>query len=148
MVVYYTPAVGGIKRYRDTSVCPSVCLSQPRLKLAGCVAQLLGLSARWLPAAGQTPQMCGQPTRPRTDVDPPRVELPSTGGISSRRHRGDNMLVFVFLSLFCLRLHALDLLSCLFLSARKHPISCRIVVFGGHRGPNSQNIFRAVVSAF
>ena len=143
MVVYYAPAVGGIKRYRDTSVCPSVCLSQPRLKLAGCVAQLPGLSARWLPAAGRTPQMCGLRTRLRTDVD-----LPSTGGISSRRHRGDNMLVFVFLSLSCLRLHALDLLSCLFLSARKHPISCRIVVFGGHRGPNLQNIFRAVVSAF
>ena len=25
--------------------------------------------------------MCGLRTRPRTDVDPPRVELPSAGGI-------------------------------------------------------------------
>ena len=24
--------------------------------------------------------MCGERTRPRTDVDPPRVELPSAGG--------------------------------------------------------------------
>jgi len=35
--------------------------------------------------------MCGLRTRPRTDVDPPRVELPSAGGISSRRPRGDNL---------------------------------------------------------
>jgi len=34
--------------------------------------------------------MCGLRIRPRTDVDPPRVEVPSAGGISSRRHRGDN----------------------------------------------------------
>jgi len=26
---YAPPAVGGIKRYRDPSVCLSVCLSQP-----------------------------------------------------------------------------------------------------------------------
>jgi len=33
----------------------------------------------------------GLRTRPRTDVDPPRVELPSAaGGISSHRPRGDN----------------------------------------------------------
>ena len=36
---------------------------------------------------------CGLRTRPRTDVDPPRVELPSAGGISSRRPRGDNLLI-------------------------------------------------------
>jgi len=36
--------------------------------------------------------MCGLRTRPRTDVDPPRVELPSAGGISSRRPRGDNLV--------------------------------------------------------
>ena len=35
--------------------------------------------------------MCGLRTRPRTDVDPPRVELPSWGGISSRRPRGDTL---------------------------------------------------------
>ena len=46
-------------------VCLSVSLSQPRL------------SARWLPAAGRPPEICGLRTRPRTDVDPPRVELPS-----------------------------------------------------------------------
>jgi len=33
--------------------------------------------------------MCGLRTRPRTDVDPPRVELPSAGDISSRCPRGD-----------------------------------------------------------
>ena len=35
--------------------------------------------------------MGGLRTRSRTDVDPPRVELPSAGGISSRRPRGDNL---------------------------------------------------------
>ena len=35
--------------------------------------------------------MCGLRTRPRTDVDPPRVELPSAGSISYRRHWGDNL---------------------------------------------------------
>ena len=58
------PPYGGIKRYCDTSVC----LSQPRPQ------------ACWLPAAGRPPDMCGLRTRPRTDVDPPRVELPSAGG--------------------------------------------------------------------
>ena len=41
LLIYYAPAVGGIKRYRD----PSVCLFQPRLWHAGCVAQLPRLSA-------------------------------------------------------------------------------------------------------
>ena len=35
--------------------------------------------------------MCGPRTRPLTNVDPPRVELPSAGSISSRRPRGDNL---------------------------------------------------------
>jgi len=73
--VQVTVRGGGIKRYRD----PSVCLSQPR-----CVAQLPSLSARWLPAAGRPPEMFGLRTRPRMDVDPPPVELPSAGDISSR----------------------------------------------------------------
>jgi len=55
------------------------------------VAQLCRLSACWLPAAGWPPEMCGLRTRPRTDVDPPRVELPSAGGTSSRRLRGDSL---------------------------------------------------------
>ena len=39
------------------------------------------LSARWLPAAGRPPEMCGLRTRPRTeDVDPSQVELPSARG--------------------------------------------------------------------
>jgi len=37
------------------------------------------LSVRWLPADGRPPEVCGLLTRPRTDVDPPRVELPSAG---------------------------------------------------------------------
>ena len=41
--------------------------------------------------------MCGLRTRPRTDVDPLRVELPSAGGISSRRPRGDNLLISTLL---------------------------------------------------
>jgi len=70
------------------SVCPSVCLSVcPSMiyRNAGCVEQLPRLYVRWLPAAGRPPEMCGLRTRPRTDVDPPRVELPS----------GDNSLVRV-----------------------------------------------------
>ena len=46
--------------------------------------------------------MCGLRTRPRTDVDPPRVELPSAGGILSHRPWGDNLVVFVcFLLQYC-----------------------------------------------
>jgi len=37
------------------------------------------LWARWLPAASRPPKMCGLRTRPRTDVDPLRMELPSAG---------------------------------------------------------------------
>ena len=36
--------------------------------------------------------MCGLQTRPRTDVDPPRF-LPSAGGLSSRRPRGDTLFL-------------------------------------------------------
>ena len=36
--------------------------------------------------------MCGLRTRPRTDVDPPRVELPSGRGQIVSRPRGDNLL--------------------------------------------------------
>jgi len=73
--IYYAPAIAGIKRYRD----PPVCLSQHRLQQAGCVAQLPRLSARWLPAASRPPEMCGLRNGPGTDVNPPRVELPSAG---------------------------------------------------------------------
>ena len=64
VTTFYAPAVSGIKRYRD----PSVCLSQP-----GCGhADLAACS--W-PDAGDVR------TRPRTDVDPPRVEMPSGGRV-------------------------------------------------------------------
>jgi len=87
----YTPVVRG-EASSDNAIRPSVRLSQPRLYMhAGCVAQLPRLSARWLPAAVRPPEMCGLRTRPRTDVDPPRVGLPSAAGISSRRPRGDNL---------------------------------------------------------
>ena len=76
---FYAPAVGGIKRYRDSSdcvivcpyFCPSICPSLGCSTLAAC---------RWPP-----PEMCGLRTRPRTDVALPRVELASAGGISYRR---------------------------------------------------------------
>jgi len=47
--------------------------------------------------------MCGLRTRPRTDVDPPRVELPSAGGgISSRRTPGgDNLFACRFYGVYC-----------------------------------------------
>ena len=64
---------------RDTAIRPFVGLSV-------CpVAQAIGTLAACRLA------MCKLRTRPRTDVDPPRVELPSAEGISSRRPRGDNL---------------------------------------------------------
>jgi len=87
---------------------------------AGCVAQLPRLSARWLPAAVRPPEMCGLRTRPRTDVDPPRVGLPSAAGISSRRPRGDNLFStltdFVRLARRCAADTALAVARCLCLS--------------------------------
>ena len=68
MYTYYAPSrTGGIKR----SVRLSVSADRQYARwLRG---------ARWLPAAGRPPEMCGLRTRPRTDVDPLRVELPSAG---------------------------------------------------------------------
>jgi len=54
---------GGIKQYCDPSVCLSVCLSHGAAALGYRHAIAMG----------------GLRTRPRTDVDPPRVELPSAG---------------------------------------------------------------------
>ena len=64
---------------RDTAIRPSVCLVPRRAaalgyRHAGCL------------------QLTLRRTRPRTDVDPPRVDLPSARGISSRRPRGDTLL--------------------------------------------------------
>jgi len=81
----YAPVVGGgIKRYRDPSVCLSApgCSSPRRAAALGCRhSGCLQLSHR------RPPEVCGLRTHPRTGVDPPRVELPSMGGISSRRPR-------------------------------------------------------------
>jgi len=67
----------------DTTIRPSVCpMAQLPYRHAGCL-QL---------SHCRPTEVCGLRTRPRTDVDPPRVELPSAGGISSRRPRGDNLL--------------------------------------------------------
>ena len=63
---------------RSVRLCPSVC---PMAQLSYAVGTL---------AAGSL-AMCGLRTRPRTDVDPSRVELPTARGISSRRPRGDNL---------------------------------------------------------
>jgi len=85
----WPPALyGGIKRYLEPSVCLSVRLSVPwrsclSYRHAGC----LQLSHR------RPPEMCRLRTRSRTDVDPPRVELPSAGGISSRRPRGRYLVI-------------------------------------------------------
>ena len=69
-VVY---AVGGA--LSDTAIRPSVCPTTWAIgTLAACSLA-----------------MCELRTRPQTDADPPRVELPTAGGISSRPHRGDNL---------------------------------------------------------
>ena len=60
-------------------VCPSVC---PKAQCAAAVGYRL---------AACSLAVCGLRTRPRTDVDPLRVDLPAAGGISSRRPRGDNL---------------------------------------------------------
>jgi len=41
--------------------------------------------------------MCGLRTRPRTDVDPPRVELPSAGVYRVAAPGGDTLFFFVLL---------------------------------------------------
>jgi len=92
-----SPSRGGIL---DFGIARSVRLSVPRRSCLGC----LQLSHR------RPPEMCGLRTRPRTDVDPPRFLDPWTdadgliggetichrrtaisGGISSRRPRGDTL---------------------------------------------------------
>ena len=70
---YYALVVGGIKRYRDPTVCLSVCLS---------VCPSLGYRIR-----------------PRTDADPPRVELPSAGApyrLALSPPRGDNLFSLLY----------------------------------------------------
>jgi len=67
----------------DTANRPSVC---PRA-LGAHLPEAIGTLA----ACSLT--MCGLRTRPRTDVGPPRVKLPSAGGrhISCRRPGSDNL---------------------------------------------------------
>jgi len=62
-----------------TTICLSVC---PMAQLPQAIDTLAACSLA----------MSGRRTRPLTDVDPLRVELPSAGGISSRRPRGDILL--------------------------------------------------------
>jgi len=93
-LIIVPPAVGGIKRYRDPSVRPSVCP----------MAQLPKRAA----ALGNRHAGCLQLSHGRTaDVDPPRVELPSAGGTSSSRPRGTNL----FISIFILTIFAVNLLT-------------------------------------
>jgi len=75
---------------RDTAIRPSVRLSAPALgaQLPWAIGTLAACSLA----------MCGLRTRPQTDVDPPRVELPSAvGGISSRRLWGNNCFNYVMI---------------------------------------------------
>ena len=78
---------GGIS---DTAIRPSVRVSVPG-RNGPRRAAALGYSHR------RPPEMCGLRTRPRTDVDPPRVDPASAGGISSRRPRGDTSFSFPFI---------------------------------------------------
>jgi len=80
---------GGIKRYRGPSVCLSVCLPVPRRSCRRRAAALGYRHAGCLQLSPcRPPEMCGLWTRRRTNVDPPRVELPS-----SRHPRGDILLI-------------------------------------------------------
>jgi len=87
-VILPPPAVGGIKRYRDPSVCLFVCLSHGAAALGYKHAGCLQLSHR------RPPEMCGLRTRPRTDVDPPRVELPSARGHIVSPPPGRSLVLF------------------------------------------------------
>ena len=74
------------------SVCLSVRLSVPWRSCPRRAAALGYMHAGCLQLSHcRPPEMCVLRIRPRTDVDPPRVELPSVKGISSRRPRGDNL---------------------------------------------------------
>jgi len=79
--------------------------------------------------------MCGLQTRPLTDVDPPRVELPSAGGISSRRPRGDILFGCVLRFEDRITLHKLDRPNVVNKRAHKNtktaPISCSSAVATG-----------------
>jgi len=68
------PAVGVGGALSDTAIRRSVCLSQGVAAVGYRHAGCLLLSHR-----RPVPEMYGLQTRPRTDVDPPRVELPSAG---------------------------------------------------------------------
>jgi len=69
-IIIMPPAVGG-GALRDTAIRPSVCPSVPAL--GAQLPQDIGTLAACRLA------VYGRRTRPRTDVDPPRVELPSAG---------------------------------------------------------------------
>jgi len=72
----------------DTAIRPSVCPSVP---WRGCPKRAAALGYRHTGCL-QLTHVRAADLRPRTDVDPPRVELPSAGwGISSRRPRGDSL---------------------------------------------------------
>jgi len=57
---------------RSSRLGKQLCFIIPRRRGGGHSA--IPQSVR-LPAAGRPPEMCGLPTGPRTDVDPPRIEL-------------------------------------------------------------------------
>ena len=69
----------------DTAIRPFVYLSDcpmaqlPEVRICPAIGTLATCSLA----------MCRLQARPRTDVDPPRVEPASAGDISSRRPRGD-----------------------------------------------------------
>ena len=77
----------------STVICLSLCHC-PRY------STLAAWRSCWLPATCRPPGMCGRLwTRPRTDVDPPRVKLPSVGGggMLSRRLRRHNFFNITFI---------------------------------------------------
>ena len=75
LIVFLCPAIGGVKRHR-----PRVCLSV-RLSVLGrsCRRRAAGLGYRHVGCLQLSHVRPAGPEDPRTDVDPPRVELPSAG---------------------------------------------------------------------
>jgi len=72
-VLYFLCPAVGTRALSNTAIRPAVCPSCPRRAAA--------LGYRHAGCLQCSSAMCGLRTRPRTDVDPPRVELPSAAHI-------------------------------------------------------------------
>ena len=83
-------AIGALS---ETAIRPSVCPSPRCAAAQGAQLTLAGGIIYHLAGAARSLAMCGLRTRPRTDVDPPRVELTSLGAYLLAAPRCDNLFM-------------------------------------------------------